>query len=41
MKLKELLAPLDVRELHADPELDITGISYDSVRRSPASCLSP
>lgn len=41
MKLKELLAPLDVRELHADPELDITGISYDSRTTQPASCLSP
>lgn len=35
MKLKELLAPLDVRELHADPELDITGISYDSRTTQP------
>ena len=35
MKLKELLAPLDVRELHADPELDITGISYDSRTTKP------
>ena len=35
MKLKELLAPLDVLELHADPELDITGISYDSRTTQP------
>ena len=35
MKLKELLAPLDVLELHADPELDITGISYDSRTTKP------
>lgn len=35
MKLKELLAPLDVLELHADPEQDITGISYDSRTTEP------
>lgn len=30
MKLKELLHGLDVLELHADEDLDITGVQYDS-----------
>ena len=30
MKLKELLHGLDVLELHADVDLDITGVQYDS-----------
>ncbi|MBD5162643.1 MAG: UDP-N-acetylmuramoyl-L-alanyl-D-glutamate--2,6-diaminopimelate ligase [Oscillibacter sp.] len=30
MKLKELLRGIDILELRADPELEITGVSYDS-----------
>lgn len=30
MKLRELLDRVDVTELHADPETEITGVSYDS-----------
>ena len=35
MKLKELLRGLGVLELHADEELDITGVQYDSRQVSP------
>ena len=30
MKLKDMLQNVEVSELHADPELEVTGISYDS-----------
>ena len=35
MKLKDLLRDLEVLELHADPELEITGVSYDSRQVKP------
>ncbi len=35
MKLKELISGLDVLELTADPETDISGISYDSRKTRP------
>ena len=35
MKLKDLLQGLEVLELCADPELEITGVSYDSRRVKP------
>ena len=35
MKLKELLAGADVLELHADGELEISGVSYDSRKTRP------
>ena len=35
MKLKDLLKDLEVLELHADPELEITGVSYDSRQVKP------
>ena len=38
MKLKELLHGLDVLELHADEDLDITGVQYDS-RQEPTGSL--
>ena len=35
MKLKELLKDMQVLELCADPELEITGVSYDSRQVKP------
>ena len=35
MKLGELLQGIDILELHADPELEITGVSYDSRQTEP------
>ena len=35
MKLGELLQGIDILELHADPELEITGVSYDSRQTRP------
>lgn len=35
MKLKELLNTIECLELHADPETEITGISYDSRTTNP------
>ncbi|MBD5149088.1 MAG: UDP-N-acetylmuramoyl-L-alanyl-D-glutamate--2,6-diaminopimelate ligase [Oscillibacter sp.] len=35
MKLGELLQGIDILELHADPELEITGVSYDSRQTGP------
>ena len=35
MKLKDILQDLEVLELQADPELEITGISYDSRQVKP------
>jgi len=35
MKLKDLLQGLEILELCADPELEITGVSYDSRRVKP------
>jgi len=35
MRLKELLKDLEVLELQADPELEITGVSYDSRQVKP------
>ena len=38
MKLQELLRGVDVKELHADPETEITSIVYDS-RKAEPGCL--
>ena len=35
MKLGELLRNIDVRELRADPEMEISGVSYDSRQTRP------
>ena len=35
MKLKDILQDLEVLELQADPELEITGICYDSRQVKP------
>ena len=35
MKLKELLRNLELMEAHADPDTEITGISYDSRKTKP------
>lgn len=35
MKLSELLSGLELLELHAEPEMEITGISYDSRTTEP------
>ena len=39
MKLKELLLEMEVLELCADPELEITGVSYDSRQVKPGDTL--
>ena len=43
MKLHELLQGIEVLEQNADPELELTGVSYDSRSTAPgelfAACL--
>ena len=39
MKLKDLLKSLEVIEVHADLELDISGISYDSRKTQPGDAF--
>lgn len=40
MKLKDILAGLELKELHADGEMDISGICYDSRQASPGQLFT-
>jgi UDP-N-acetylmuramoyl-L-alanyl-D-glutamate--2,6-diaminopimelate ligase len=40
MKLKELLRDIPVLELHADPELELNDVCYDSRRVKPGSLFT-
>lgn len=40
MKLKDLFRDIDVLDFHADPELDVTGISYDSRTTAPGELFA-
>ena len=41
MKLQALLRNVEVLELHADPETEITSVAYDSRRVERAACSRP